>query len=684
MFSQLPHPQSSQTGAGSSDLARAGPGSGQALMSAGPNNSGGGSSAPSVSSTRARPCDTCRVRKTRCVKDEGQSRCVLCTFHNQPCTFLRGPTPRQRRQNRERDREKQNESRDGMDENNFTTSPTYIGGETGVSPSSRHGDTASTPASAESNQQMSQMQQVMAFDNNSAESTRPGILSNTLGLDLKTHAEYIGPTDYRDPVLLDLHRPNPLDQEESPFPTSSTFARRLDYQTVFLVHPDESTASEKMRIADLDAIEATVHPLGRTLVDLYFRIVHPSFPILHKDVFISKHRLSHRHFAPSLLAAVYLVALDWQIYDSSLAGREVESIPDPTALEALAERTIAQDMRRPKLSTLEAGLLLLQRNRRVVDSRSHTHPTSNRMFTAQIVAMAQDLGIHIDCSNWSIPAWEVGLRRRLAWALYMQDRWGACVHGRPFLIHESDWDVRPCTAPDYPELDQFDLENNSEHNSPVVIGWELFIRHIELARILSDVIRTFYGAAATRAGGTLDQMGVVAAVELAKPLVFRLREWQANLPVRLQLQSTQLRELCANGALHLAHAAIEISLHRALVRITTPDTPTSLYEVLRSTARAKLQSAIELLGSLRPEHTAAFWGSAAAYQAAQIGSLAGLLWATADSFEEMAWCSSRVEELRWALRVRGAATPFAREALRLLERDIGGLGMVKTTTEGTA
>ncbi|KAF4471047.1 hypothetical protein FALBO_2046 [Fusarium albosuccineum] len=655
-------------------------------------------SSSSSAAARSRPCDTCRVRKTRCVKEEGQFRCVLCTFHNQPCTFLRGPTPRQRRQNRERERRAG--SRDGTVEpgnlgGDSTTSPIQTTGNgfgnTATSPSSsRQGDVASTPASVESTTvpgqpsttQTQQTQQVMRPEEMIPDAPRPPILSNTLGLDLKTHAEYIGPTDYRDPVLLDLHRPNNPNQDPPPLPISSTFARRLDYRTIFLVHPDESTASEQTRIADLDAIEATVHPLGRTLVDLYFRIVHPSFPILHKDVFISKHRLSHRHFAPSLLAAVYLVALDWQLYDSSLAGREIESIPDPAALEELAERTIAQDMRRPKLSTLEAGLLLLQRNRRIVESGSHTHPMSNRMFTAQLVAMAQDLGIHIDCSSWSIPAWEVGLRRRLAWALYMQDRWGACIHGRPFLIQDSDWDVRPCTASDYPELGTIDPDANPDHTSPIIVGWDLFIRHIELTQIMSDVIRTFYSAAATRAGGTLDQMGVVAAVELAKPLVFRLREWHATLPHRLQLQSTKLRELCSNGALHLAHAAVEIALHRALVRIMTPDTPGSLYEVLRSTARAKLQSAIELLGSLRPEHTAAFWGSAAAYQAAEIGSMAGLLWATADSFDEMAWCAARVEELRWALRVRGAAAPFAREALRLLERDIGGLGMVKTNTDG--
>ncbi|KAH7159660.1 fungal-specific transcription factor domain-containing protein [Dactylonectria estremocensis] len=622
------------------------------------NNNGGGGPSMSSSAARSRPCDTCRLRKTRCVREDGQHRCVLCTFHNQPCTFLRGPTPRQRRLNRDRDRL-----------------------------ASRQGDSASTPASVENNpmpgQSPSQAQQVSGSKDKRHEAPpRPKILSNTLGLDLKTHAEYIGPTDYRDPFLLDLHRPSlQINQDGSSPATLTTFSRRLNHRTVFLVHPDESTASETRRIADLDAIEATVHPLGRTLVDLYFRIVHPSFPILHKDVFISKHRLSHRHFAPSLLAAVYLVALDWQLYDSALAGREVESIPDPAALEELAERTMAQDMLRPKLSTLEAGLLLLQRNRRIVESGVNTHPTSSRMFTAQLVAMAQDLGIHIDCSSWSIPAWEIGLRRRLAWALYMQDRWGACVHGRPFLIQDSDWDVQPCASSDYPELLTMDDGNPDNSNSVISTGWDLFLRHIELTHILSDVIRTFYSAAATRAGGTLDQMGVVAAVELAKPLVFRLREWHACLPQQLQLQTTKLQELCANGALHLAHASIEIALHRALVRIMTPDTPGSLYEVLRSTARAKLQGAIELLGSLRPEHTAAFWGSQAAYQAAEVGSLAGLLWVTADSFDEMAWCASRVDELRWALRVRGAAAPFAREALRLLERDIGGLGMVKSNQD---
>jgi hypothetical protein len=50
----------------------------------------------------------------------------------------------------------------------------------------------------------------------------------------------------------------------------------------------------------------------------------------------------------------------------------------------------------------------------------------------------------------------------------------------------------------------------------------------------------------------------------------------------------------------------------------------------------------------------------------------------------MAWCSAQIEDLRWALRVRGAAAAFARQALHLIERDVGGLGIVKMSTKKAA
>ncbi len=44
-----------------------------------------------------RPCDTCRKRKSRCVKEPGQQKCVLCTFHHRDCTYVDEPQRRKRR-----------------------------------------------------------------------------------------------------------------------------------------------------------------------------------------------------------------------------------------------------------------------------------------------------------------------------------------------------------------------------------------------------------------------------------------------------------------------------------------------------------------------------------------------------------------------------------------------------------
>lgn len=243
-----------------------------------------------------------------------------------------------------------------------------------------------------------------------------------------------------------------------------------------------------------------------------------------------------------------------------------------------------------------------------------------------------------------------------------------------------DWDVRPCTNSDCPELDDA-LAARPEGDSDVTTGWDIFLRQIGLGGIMSDVHETFYGGAAARAGGTGDEKDIFAAVDTAKPLILRLREWHEDLPEHLHMTTIRKsRSLCANGALHLAYISVEIMLYRALVRIKTSDTPADLYRSLRLVARRKVQDLDGLMESLRPEHTAAFWGTTASCQVAEAGSLAGLLWATAGSADEMEWCASRVEDLRWALRVRGAAAIFAREALRLIKRDVGGLGIVKMDT----
>ncbi|KAK4870285.1 hypothetical protein LT330_005339 [Penicillium expansum] len=493
-------------------------------------------------------------------------------------------------------------------------------------------------------------------------------LDGTLGLELHLHSEYIGPASYHEPELLDL-RPSAvsLSGHERCYP------RRVNQSAAFMTYPDKDSASEMQRIADLDRIEESIRPLGPTLVNLYFRIMHRTFPILDQGVFLEKYARSYREFSPPLLAAVYLVALDWKLFDRTLAT--APRTPDAEALEDLAMQAMADDLKRPKLSTLQAGLLLLQRMR-----------SSHGTLPAQLLSLGHTLGIHIDCTGWKIPEWEKGLRRRLAWALYMQDKWGVLVHGRPSLIPAqidddegtSDWHVGPCTLNDFPEATA--EEENGDGGVDGAAGRAAFLQSIELTKIFSRIVATFCSIGATKKGGRLERIGPSGAMSLAKPLAMELREWHAALPASLQLESTPSLRLSTNGALHLSHMATELTIHRALLRVLTPDSAPSLRSAIRTAARARLTSAMNLIESFQPEHIQSFWGFAAAAQVALVGAFAGLLWATSPQMDEAAGYVEQLEKLRWILQVRASAAPFAREALRMLHEEVGDLAAVKAAT----
>ncbi|KAJ5375417.1 hypothetical protein N7517_007423 [Penicillium concentricum] len=576
-----------------------------------------------------RPCDRCRHRKSRCIREPEKDNCAFCNLNGLECTFLHGPRPRKRTRKSPSTTEKIKRRRH--------SSPT-----------------PSTSGSVE--------EQTIADPINSR-------LDGTLGLELHLHSEYIGPAGYHEPELVDL-RPSAM----SPANHERSYPRRVNQFAAFITYPDKDSASEMQRINDLDRIEESIRPLGPTLVNLYFRIMHRTFPILDKGVFLEKYARSYREFSPPLLAAIYLVALDWKLFDRTLAT--ASQTPDTKALENLAMRAMDDDLKRPKLSTLQAGLLLLQRMR-----------SSHSTLPAQLLSLGQTLGIHIDCASWKIPEWEKGLRRRLAWALYMQDKWGVLVHGRPSLIRAqideddgtSDWDVGPCTVNDFPE-EATSEEENGDGGVDGHAGRAAFLQSIELTKIFSRIVSTFYSIGATKKGGLLERIGPSGAMSLAKPLVMELREWHAALPASLQLEPTPSLRLSTNGALHLSHMATELTIHRALLRVLTPDSAPSLRSAIRTAARARLTSAMKLMESFQPEHIQSFWGFAAAAQAALVGAFAGLLWATSPQMDEAAGYVEQLEKLRWVLQVRASAAPFAREALRMLHEEVGDLAAVKAAT----
>jgi hypothetical protein len=360
----------------------------------------------------------------------------------------------------------------------------------------------------------------------------PSLLKQTLGLQHNRHSRLVGSTSEYEQVLLDLNQ----DEEKVDLPVGTSMLRRVDtVNTAFILSPDAATQNHSDDIVDLDAIETIVAPHGQALIHLYFRIVHPSFPILHKKVYLEKYERTHREFSPPLLAAVYLLALNWWSYSSELAPLPK---PDVCRLDKLALSSMGNIIHRPKLSTIQAGLLLLQR------------PEGDSWaLTSQLVGIGEELGLNLDCTQWRIPSWERGLRKRLAWALFMQDKWGSLVHGRPSHINSADWEVQPLEEDDFPEnaADEDDEDGSTE----VEKGRTLFCEMIKLTEILAHILSSFYTLKAEREIQHRAQEGIRWVLEIAKPLQLALRQWFSSLPNVLKMENLAARKLSSTGPSNL-------------------------------------------------------------------------------------------------------------------------------------
>ncbi|KAJ5061979.1 nitrogen regulatory protein OTam [Bipolaris maydis] len=578
-----------------------------------------------------RPCDPCRRRKSRCEKPDDHQPCLLCRFHHQECTFNENPPPRKRR---------------ALTINASTEPSESVANPLAYSPNSRR---SSTTASTSPQNAPATIRQDPPIDDY-ANLRGPSLLKKTLGLQTGRHSRLLGSTSEYETLLLS-YEPT----QSPPNPGSSagpSTLRRVDNigATTFISSPDVGSLNHQHDIPDVDAIEIAVAPHGSALIHLYFRIVHPSFPILHKKVFLEKYARTHREFSPPLLAAVYLLALDWWSYSTELASLPK---PDVSYLEELAMKSYSNIIHRPKLSTIQAGLLLLQR-----------HEENSWAMTTQLVGLAQDMGLHLDCTEWHIPNWERGLRKRLAWAVYMQDKWGSLIHGRPSHITPSDWEAQPLNEYDFPEnaADEDDEDGSTE----VEKGRVLFCYMAELTKILGRILTTFYTIRAEREFACRASEGVRSLLDTAKPLQLALRQWYADMPPTLKMQDIAARKLSSVGYLHLGYYAVEMTLHRRIIRSLSSADDAELCFICRQAAQTRLTSAMRFVQSLRPEHHQSFWYSASKYNFVLIGSFISLLWVTSNTEDEAAQYRKKLDEYKWMLRLSSKSADFLGSALTLL------------------
>lgn len=584
-------------------------------------------SAANIRTRRERPCDACRRRKSRCVIHEGAVLCVLCEFHKQECTFVQSPLPRKRK---------------------------VVDGEKKDSPS---GQKKSKPVDAEP--------PPLALPTPTITATAPSPphqsplgnvhiphLGETLGLQRRQHSRYIGLSSPFDSLLVGLSHFDAHNES----PTDLGTLRRVNDHECFIMLPDENTHEYGDEAETLRQIEHCVQPHGPILLELYFRIVHPSFPIIQKHLFVERYRNGDRSFTPALMAGMYILALNWWSLDPRLAH---VPRPDVARLEALAMSSLSKSMEKPKLSTVQAGLLLLQRPE-----------ADNWSLTTQLVAVGQELGLHLDCTGWSIPRWEAGLRKRIAWALYMQDKWSSLIHGRPSHIFGANWAVQPIADDDFKEEgDGYENRNaeTEDEQEENFRGQTLFAQMIGLTQIMAEVMDTFYTQVAIQDFKNAGKNSTSLILARAKPVQIKLRQWHEKLPANVKMNASTKSKFSSLGYLHLAYFATEITLHRRIVQSLASDHDPYGFFMIRNAAKTRLISAMDFVNRLRPEHLQSFWYFASKINFTLIGTFGSLLWATAPAQEEAEFYKTRLHEYRWTLSVSSNRAHFLDYAVSMLD-----------------
>lgn len=230
----------------------------------------------------------------------------------------------------------------------------------------------------------------------------------------------------------------------------------------------------------------------------------------------------------------------------------------------------------PCLAVLQTILLCLQDTRREGLSPAIADIPSHRNLLTLAASTATLLGLHLDCRTWPIPAWEKRLRRRLWWIVYSESTWRSLFIGFPHPIPHDEWSVSPLDDSDFligglflPSEESPSTEAAMLRPCPFCHKGQDFKFLATLATIAHDVYSSLY---TLRATCELSR-DFAASLQVARPLLQRLKHWHTQLPRYLKLDSRiqpagrkQGIHICSGAYLKLAFLSVEVLVYRALLR----------------------------------------------------------------------------------------------------------------------
>ncbi|KAK0774315.1 hypothetical protein LTR91_018385 [Friedmanniomyces endolithicus] len=500
-----------------------------------------------------------------------------------------------------------------------------------------------------------------------------------------SNAQIVGMSGEIDPYLLSRYR---YDQyNEATF--QSIRIRKMNEASVaentvpaFFTIAHNALASKAQPVETTDVMEQYRHEVeemvnddvGKRLIRLFYKYVQPYFPVLTREgryVRDADGIREPRTVSTCILAAIYGHALPFCAWDEKLCV-EVYTPPSADALFRIAWLACQPTMHTPSLAVLQTILLLVQRrptNKHVSDT-----PVKWVMMT-EAVSLAQALGLNRDPTDWPLPSWEIKVRKRLAWATFVQDKWLALNFGRASHIQADDWDVPLLSETDFADADR------EGPDAPAGFWGQHFAKLAELTVIVDDIMHSLFSLRATKAlQGSLD-----ATLEVAKPLRIRLTEWHHRLPAGLlplagagagvtpssekesHRRKSLSHDLDGNCSLYLAYITAKIELFRAMLRPEGTDANSAAVTALRTGALTVAREVFEFLEGLNARELEAFWGSYARTNFTIASSFILLLFVTAPTLPDAKECLALLTAWRSLLRIKSRSCDLLNLALLRLD-----------------
>ncbi|KAL4899940.1 hypothetical protein BDW74DRAFT_188827 [Aspergillus multicolor] len=573
------------------------------------------------------PCDACRRRKTACII-ETVPPCRLCRSKGQACKSMdREPISRQSSGETVISDSATNST---VVDASYTSIQALLSPE--IEPSPLDGGPTNSPS-----HRIQELNQALPYglisplsDNGPTVDTledNENRTAHSLGLSGEQDTDLLAAfrsviTNEKDGISADVIQATPGDVEAAAFPVH--FNLLMDE-----FQPADDLAKQRMS----DNIEAMVSPHAATLVQLFFKHVHPVFCVVSKVRFLKAYKEDKLRIPASLRGVVYgLGSTFWQ-HDPDVEG--VLQIDLHILFEA-AQSALQRELHGPNLWSVQACLLLL--HERPADNATIETPRT-WISSSRIVACAQMAGLHRDSSAWHLVPEEKKLRKKLWWATYVSDIWSSVCHGNPPLVYPSSFTTAPPSMDDlaFDEDVPTDLQEMVDVSSQTVnISTSArFLEMVKLSQILHGLIDSYYLDSSYQQTIARPQTREARLLNIRR----ELETWSSMVPNCVTMAYDGASAFCNNVApLNLAYFAVQALLFRALMspaRMPAKSDPTSPLCRYFEQAIAEFRNFTLFMSRITRECLHAFWGGHARSQFTLCGNFLIYLFLLAPSPQQV-------------------------------------------------